>query len=263
LYPLHRKCQEILQSAQLPEAYRGGENLQSPERDLPLRKNQVDSLREMFGKLPDPRRNNRSYPISSLLCLVAMGLFAGKTNLAEIQRYGQFLTSQQCKWLGWPRKKGAKGYKAPSYKALYNLLGKLDPEAFSGALCRWMGSHLGSLPRALALDGKYVRDKVLTLCLSEHRHGTPVAVAIAADKPRTEDNKKDGELTKAKALLGNTNLDGAVVTGDALYDTKAIARQIVENGGDYLVQTKDARRKPVKRAKELLQGDSFFFPTTV
>jgi hypothetical protein len=139
----------------------------------------------MFGKLPDPRRNNRGYPISSLLCLVAMGLFAGKTNLAQIRRYSQFLTSQQYNWLGWPRKKGEKGYKAPSYKALYNLLGKLDPEAFAGALCRCMGSHLSSLPRALALDGKYVRDRVLTLCLSEHEHGTPVAVAIAADKPHT------------------------------------------------------------------------------
>ena len=161
--------------------------------------------------------------------------------------------------VGLAKEEMGKRLQGPQLQSVVQPVGKLDPEAFAGALCRWMGSHLGSLPSALALDGKYVRDRVLTLCLSEHEHGAPVAVAITADKPHTEDNKKDGELTKAKALIGKTNLDGAVVTGDALYDTKGIARQIVENGGDYLIQTKDARLKPVKRAKELLQGDSFFF----
>lgn len=258
LYPLHPDCREILQSLQLPAPYQGAVNTQSPERDLPLKKKQVDSLREVLANVPDPRAGNRQFRISSLLALVVMGLLAGRKNLSEIQRYGQFLNHTQRVWLDWPPKKDGKGRKAPSYKALYNLLGQLDPHHFADTLNDWMQSHYGTLPRALALDGKYVRDQVLTLCLSEHDTGAPVSAALADPKPRSEDNKTDGELTTAKKLFKKTPLHGAIVTGDALYDKESIARDIVERGGDYLLQTKDERRAPMKTADRLDDTDTPF-----
>jgi hypothetical protein len=89
-----------------------------------------------------------------------MALLAGKTSLAAIQRYGSFLTHSQRVWLDFPEKKNGRGRRTPSYKALYNLLGKLDPQAFAAVLSEWLAEHEGELPRALALDGKYVRDHV-------------------------------------------------------------------------------------------------------
>jgi hypothetical protein len=147
-----------------------------------------------------------------------MGLLAGCTSLADIQRYGQFLTHTQRVWIGWPVDKNGKSRNAPSYSALYNLLRKLDAHAYARALSQWMQDYLGDLPRALALDGKYVRDQVLTLCLSDHETGAPVAVALADEKPRTEDNKTDGEITVSKKLYRETPLQGAVITCDALHD---------------------------------------------
>ncbi len=142
--------------------------------------------------MKDPRALNRKFPASSLLVLMAMGLLAGRKSLAGIQRYGQFLTHTQRVWLSWPRKKKGRSRGAPSYSALYNLLQKIDPHQFSVALSEWLQSHHGTLPRALALDGKYVRDQVLTVCLSEHESGAPVAIGIAEEKPRSEENKKEG-----------------------------------------------------------------------
>jgi hypothetical protein len=59
-------------------------------------------------------------------------------------------------------------------------------------LSEWLAEHEGKLPRALAVDGKYVREQVLTLCFSEHEHetGAPVACAVADEKPRTEDRRQ-------------------------------------------------------------------------
>lgn len=262
VYPLHPKACELLQSIRLPEAYAKAVNRQSPERDLPLKAAQVRSLREVLAEVPDPRKSNRSFPISSMLSLVAMGLLAGCTNLAQIQRYGQFLTHSQRVWLGWPPGKNVKSRKAPSYKALYNLLCKLDSHAYAQTLSRWMQTHLGTLPRALALDGKYVRDSVLTLCLSDHESGAPQAIALAAPKPRTEDNKTDGELTVSKKLYQNSELHDAVVTADALHDKQSIARAIVEQGGDYLLQSKDPRRAPMKTAERLDKTPTPFFTKT-
>lgn len=262
VYPLHRKACELLQSIHLPEPYAKAVNSESPERDLPLKAAQVRSLREVLAEVPDPRKSNRSFPISSMLSLVAMALLAGCTNLAQIQRYGQFLTHSQRVWLGWPSGKNGNGRKAPSYKALYNLLCKIDPHAYAKELSEWMQTQLGTLPRALALDGKYVRDQVLTLCLSDHDSGAPAAIALSDPKPRPEDNKTDGELTVSQKLYQNSELHDAVVTADALHDKQSIARTIVEQGGDYLLQTKDPRRSPMKVAKALDKTPTPFFTKT-
>ena len=56
-------------------------NRQSPERALPLRKGQIDSLRQALREVSDPRARNRVFACSSLLVLVAMGLLAGRKTL--------------------------------------------------------------------------------------------------------------------------------------------------------------------------------------
>lgn len=255
LKPLNRNCRRILQAMDLPKHYRKGANRQSPERSLPLKKASMDSLRDCLrDKVKDPRAANRKFPASSLLVLVAMALLAGRKNLAEIQRFGQFLTHTQRIWLGWPPKKKGPTRCAPSYSALYNLLRQIDPHEFAAALSQWLQRHAGSLPRALAIDGKYVRDRVLTVCLSEHDSGAPVAIGIAEEKPRSENNKKEGELTVARRLYEQTNLQNALVTGDALHCNQHDAAKIVEKGGDYLLQLKNENRKALQYARILAQG---------
>ena len=99
-----------------------------------------------------------------------------------------------------------------------------------------------------------MRDQVLTVCLSEHQSGAPVAIGIAEQKPRTQDNKKEGELTVARRLYERTDLQNALVTADALYCNQHVARTIVEKGGDYLLQLKDENRKALQHARKLAQG---------
>jgi len=246
---LNRNSRRILTAMDVPAPYQKALNRHSPERDLPLKKTQVDSLRDwMRAHLRDPRARNRKFPLSSLLALVTMGLLAGRRNLAEIQRYGQFLTPTQRQWLGWPPKKNSRVRPAPSYKALYNLLGQLDPHALAEAITGWLQHHHGTLPKALAVDGKWVRDSVLTICLSDHETGAPVAIGIAAQAPKTDAGKREGEQSVALRLYRQASLENAVVTGDANFDNQPQSRAIVEAGGDYLLQLKDPQRHAYQRA---------------
>ena len=157
LKPLSRTTRVILCATDIPANYREGVNETSPERALPLKKDQIESLREALMQVPDPRRKNRLWKISTLLTLLCMGLLAGRKNLAEIHRFGQFLTQQQRKWLRFlPKRDGDKGEKiqglrAPSYQALYHLIKMLDPDVLATTLNGWLSSHHGTLPRALAL----------------------------------------------------------------------------------------------------------------
>lgn len=262
LKALSRNTRAILCAMDLPAAYRAGANAESPERAIPLKAGQIASLREALREVPDPRRRNRTWPLSALLGLLCLGLLSGRKNLAEIHRLGQFLNQSQRGWLGFlPGRGKNRRLRAPSYKALYNLLGQLDPETVARSLTRWLTAHEGVLPRGLALDGKWVRESILTLALSEHESGAPVAVAIASRKPKTEEAKTEGELTAAKRLYRDPNLDlrGATVTGDSLHCERESMQLIVEAGGDFLFQLKDNQPKALARAGATAAGEAPLF----
>lgn len=251
LKTLNRNARRILTAMDLPASYAKALNKQSPDRSLPLKREKIDSLRDwMRAHVPDPRASNRTFPLSSLLTFVAMALLAGRKNLSEIHRYGQFLTQDQRRWLDWPVKKGTRLRRAPSYKSLYNLLGKLDPHRFAEAMTGWLQHHHGTLPRALAVDGKWVRDCVLTVCLSDHETGAPVAIGIADDLPKNDDSKREGEQTIAHRLYNQITLENATVTGDANFCNRPQSEALLQAGASYVLQLKDPNRHSSQRAEQ-------------
>jgi hypothetical protein len=255
LKTLNRNTRRILTAMDLPPAYRPALNTDTPERDLPLKKNQIQSLGDFLRQyFTDPRRANRSFPGWSLLVFIAMALFAGRDNLAAIYRYGQFLSQAQRGWLRFPRKKDSTFRKAPSYTALRNLLIQIDPHQLADCLNQWLQANLGTLPRALAVDGKWIRDRALSLCLSDHETGAPVAMGFAKEKTKNDqeqskdDFKREGEQTVALRLYATTNLENATVTGDALNNNKPQAQAVLDAGGDYFFQLKNETRLAYKAA---------------
>jgi hypothetical protein len=255
LKTLNRNTRRILTAMDLPPAYRKALNTDTPERDLPFKKDQIQSLGEFLRKnFADPRRTNRTFPCWSLLVFIAMALFAGRDNLAAVQRYAQFLTQAQRGWLRFPPKKDSTFRKVPSYSALRNLLIRIDPQQLADCLNRWLQANLGTLPRALAVDGKWIRDRALSLCLSDHDTGAPVALGFAKEKTKNDDEqskddfKREGEQTVALRLYKNTNLDNATITGDALNNNKPQAQAVLDAGGDYFFQLKNENRHAYKAA---------------
>lgn len=252
---LNRNSLRILTCFDVPAAYEPGLNHDTPERDLALKKAQMQNLRTHFQEhFDDPRRNNRTYPASSLLVFITMALFAGRDTLTSIQRYGNLLTQQQRVWLDFPLNKRTATRKVPSWQALHNFLTQIDPHQFARCLSLWLESNLGTLPRALAVDGKWIRERALSVCLSDHETGAPVAVGFAAEVSKTDGNKREGEQTVALDLYGKTNLEGATVTGDALNCNRPQAHAVTEAGGDYFFQLKDENRLAYKAATKKAKG---------
>lgn len=252
---LNRNALRILTASDVPKAYLPALNPSSPERDLALNKKQMQDLRTHFqNHFKDPRGRNRSYSGSSLLVFIAMALFAGRYTITSIQRYGQMLTPKQREWLRLPRIKNSTVRRVPSWRALHNFLTQIDPEAFSECLTLWLSSNLGSLPRALAVDGKWIRDRALSICLSDHETGAPVAVGFAAEVSKTDENKREGEQTVALRLYENLDLDGAIITGDALNGNLPQTQAIIERGGDYFFQIKDENRHATQNALRKSEG---------
>ena len=256
--PLNRNARVILTGMDVPVKYRAGLNLQSPERDLPLKVPQVQSLRTyVMENMEDPRAKNRSFPFAAMITFITMALLAGRNSLAAIHRYGQFLSDSQRRALDWPEKKHVRGRKAPSYTAIGNLLQKLNPDDFAKTLSQWLEAHQGELPRALALDGKWIRDRVLSVSLSEHESGAPVAIGFAGTHIKDDEQKREGEQTVARKLYEQSNLNGAVVTADALHNSQPDAQAILNAGADYVLQIKQENRHSYKAAEQIAQGTPF------
>lgn len=248
LRPLVPDARQQLRSAELPEDCRAG-LVSAPSGTLPVSAQQLGSLLEVFRQGPDPRDANTRYRIGPVLTIVAMALLAGRREIAEIARFATRLSQAQRRRLGLPRKKGTRAfYGVPGYGVFYQVLTRMDPEAFATRLNDWLQSRAGTLPQALAMDGKMIRDHIGLLTLAEHEDGAPQAVALYDQKegtPRCEQTAAASLLEKLPAL------DGKLITADPLHCQRAHARTIVEKGGDYLLQIKGNQPNLLQRAQGL------------
>ena len=237
---------ECLCAAELPVASRGGATANA-HGVLPFKSAQIESLYDAFRRMPDPRGKNRTYSLRAVLSIVAMAMLSGHRDISAIHRFGQRLTQAQRKALGLPRKEGTKFVRIPGYKVYYNLLAKLDTDAFARVLSDWLSQQAGSLPGALALDGKMVRDTIGVVSMVDTETGTPQAMGPMSMK---EGEGERCEMKAAQKLIENqSDLSGQLISGDALHAQDRTARSIVERGGDYLIQIKN-NRKSVRETLE-------------
>ena len=242
------KARAHLRAVQVPEDSRPG--LTAPASGvLPLTQPHMRSLLEVLRHAPDPRDTNTQYRTGPVLTLIAMALLAGRRDIAEIARFAKTLTQPQRRQLGLPRKKGTRAfYKVPEYGVFYALLTRMDPEPFAALLSGWLLARAGTLPQALALDGKMIRDHIGLLTLAQHEDGAPQALAIYDQK----ENTPRCEQTAAQSLIGSLPaLEGKLITADALHCQRPLARAIVEKGGDYLLQIKGNQPKLLQQARKL------------
>lgn len=261
LRPLVPEAGQILRSMELPQEYRGG-LCAAASGTLPVNAEQLSSLLDVFRQAPDPRDSNTRYRIGPVLTLIAMALLAGRREIAEIARFATTLVQLQRRRLGLPRKKGTRAfYEVPGYGVFYQVLTRMDPEVFATLLNGWLQSRSGTLPQALALDGKMIRDHIGLLTLAQHEDGAPQAVAVYDQKEGTQ----RCEQTAASALLEKLPaLDGKIITADPLHCQRQHARTIVEKGGDYLLQIKGNQPSLLKQAQGLdALKDTPFLPTPI
>ncbi len=261
LRELAAQARRHLRTVSVPADCLGGV-IAPPSGVLPLTRPQMLSLEEVFRQAPDPRARNARFRIGPVLTLIAMALLAGRRDIAEIARFASTLTPTQRHQLGLPRKAGtAAFYQVPGYAVFYQVLTRLDPAAFAALLGGWLQTRAGTLPQALALDGKMIRDHLGLLTLAQHEDGAPQAVALYDQKEGTA----RCEQSAATALLtGLPALDDKFVTADALHCQKTTARTIAEKGGDYLLQIKGNQPKLLAQAEALnAQAHTPFFSSPI
>ena len=114
---------------------------------LPFNKSQRRSLLEVLRLAPDPRAKNTRFRIGPVLSIVSMALLCGARQITEIARFATRLRPAQRAELGLPVKKATRAFREiPSYSVFYEVLTRMDSEAFAQLLSDWLAQQAGSLP---------------------------------------------------------------------------------------------------------------------
>ena len=240
----------ILRGRNLPAACQACEQNRPP--DCGQSPKELEQMKMFFGELPEWRTRKVKHSLRSLVavsvCAMLCKVCLGQRDLAAFARN---LTREQMKALGFPRdwSRRIHRYIAPSEATFARLLQHLDNQALQRALLRWLDHWLGKRDAAadqVSVDGKKLR----------HSQGVEVASAYSVRDGRWLGSELvaegSNEIPAIQNLLRRLDLDGSLVTADALNTQRESARIIVqEKGGDYLFTVKGNQPGLTSNVQEL------------
>ena len=127
----------------------------------------------------------------------------------------------------------------PSHDTFSRLFRQLDPEQFRATFQRFMARFSEQCQGVVAIDGKVLRRSFDRASEKSALHmvsawGCEQRLVLA----QIPTDAKSNEITAVPKLLAMLSLKGTIVTTDALNCQRTIARQIIDQGGDYALALK-------------------------
>jgi len=200
----------------------------------------LDEIVQHFAELEDPRSTiNRRHPLSSVVVIALMAVLAGANGPTAIARWA--LLKQQLLLQALDLPNGI-----PCKDVFRRVLSTLKPGVFQRCFAQWLESlrseaavATGVEQPVLAVDGKTLRRS------HDRKNGLGAlhSVSIWASEfgltlGQVACEEKSNEITAIPELLKLIDIKGAIITIDAMGTQKAIAAQIIEGEGDYVLALK-------------------------
>jgi predicted transposase YbfD/YdcC len=226
-----------------------------------LQRVSLDEIVVHFQDLEDPRSTvNQRHPLVSVVVIALLAVLAGAGGPTAIARWAALKEELLSRVLDLPNG-------APRKDVFRRVLMVLKPAAFRACFASWLQSlrveaaaETGGDRPVLPVDGK-------TLRRSHDRQkglGALHLVSVWAGEyglslGQMACDEKSNEITAIPELLKLVDIEGAIVTIDAMGTQKAIAEQIVEGKADYVLALKGnhetLQQAVIASIDEQLEGD--------
>lgn len=212
----------------------------------------MKELKKYLGQIRDPRINRRKlHLLEDIVLLVLIAVICGCESWETIEEFGK-------NKIGFLRKYLKLSNGIPSHDTIERLFKRMDNIVFSDILMQW--SNLLRKKGAgdiVSVDGK-------TICGSKDTANGRYAIHLVSawcNKNRlvlgqVKTACKTNETEAVKELLNLLDIEGAVITADAMSCQKEIVKQIIEKKADYIIAVKDNQ-------KNLKQDIAYEFKTQV
>jgi len=199
----------------------------------------------------------KRHPFATVLTIALGALLCGARHYTAIAEWGQELTQSRLRRIRARYNQRTKRFEAPSESTIRRVLQKANVEYIDNALGKWLLDHADT-DDAGAIDGKTMRGarrkdggKVHLLSAFLQDQGITIA--------QREVDKKTNEITQVRPLLDQVNIQGKVVTADAMHTQRTTAAYLVkEKKADYVFIVKDNQQTLHEDLKSL--DDEAFSP---
>ena len=205
-------------------------------------------LKEVLEGVTDPRdRRGVRHCLTAILSLAVTGILAGCRSLTAIWEHAADLEPADLGALG-----PGEGRALPSESTIRRVLKDLDPGDLDARLTSWFFTRTGAIGgrTVIAVDGKTMRGARTgdnpaphLLAALDQAAGTALTQRRVADK--------SNEIPALPDLLAPLDLDGALITADAMHTQRSTAEWIISRGAHYVLTVKN-NQPGLKRALKKL-----------
>jgi predicted transposase YbfD/YdcC len=213
-------------------------------------------LLELFARVTDGRSGQgRDHPVAAVLALAASAVVAGMKGYTAITGWVQNVPRPVLADLYM--RAGASPARPPSKSTIWRVITDADAEVFDAVVGAWLMARqaggeqegaAGGADRAglvpVRLDGKTIRGA--RDADGNQRHLLAALTGLPGQAPviaaQAEVGAKTSEVPMAQAVLGQIDLNGKIVTADALHTVRATAGYIHDHGGEFVLPVKENRQ---------------------
>lgn len=191
------------------------------------------SLIEHISIIPDYRVTGRcDHLLVDIVVIAITSILCGADDWNSIEGFGKAKEEWFRKFLQLPSG-------IPSHDTFRRVFAQISPSAFQECFIGWVRGVAGKIKGVVAIDGKTLRrshDRVLGKKAIHMVSAWSAENSLVLGQVKTEE--KSNEITAIPELLKLLDISGCIVTIDAMGCQKAIAKQIIEQKGDYLLALK-------------------------
>lgn len=200
----------------------------------------LDEVLQQFEELEDPRSEvNRRHPLVSVVVIAIMAVLAGAGGPTAIAKWAVMKEELLLRLLPLP-------HGIPRQDVYRRVLATLKPEAFQACFVDWLQALRGQASAASGVDQPVLAVDGKTLRRSHDRSkglGALHSVSLWASEfgltlGQVATDEKSNEITAIPELLQLVDIQGTIITIDAMGTQTAIAEQIIEANADYVLALK-------------------------
>lgn len=204
-------------------------------------------LVQRLSSIEDPRVTGRcDHALVDILLIALCATMAGAEGWDDMEAWGEANEERLRLYVGL--RNGV-----PGHDTIRRVFEAIDPKRLELVLLEWVGQVCPTLGKVIAIDGKSMRGSGSAARGQRALHVVSAyasEVGLVLGQQRCDE--KSNEITAIEALLPNLKLAGCIVTIGAMGCQTAIAAQVIERQGDYLLNAKDNQPKLAEAIEEYI-----------